>query len=54
LNLLPALDAAPDAVVPADGFACRTQVADLRDRRSVHLAELLLAKVGREKNEGVA
>ncbi|GAA2400472.1 FAD-binding and (Fe-S)-binding domain-containing protein [Actinomadura vinacea] len=40
-NLLPALDAAPDAVVLADGFSCRTQVADLRDRPSVHLAQLL-------------
>ncbi|MCO8276745.1 FAD-binding oxidoreductase [Actinoplanes sp. TRM 88003] len=40
-NLLPALDKAPDAVVLADGFSCRTQVADLRDRPSVHLAQLL-------------
>jgi Fe-S oxidoreductase len=40
-NLLPALDAAPDAVVLADGFSCRTQVADLRGRPSVHLAQLL-------------
>lgn len=41
LNLLLALDDAPDAVVLADGFSCRTQVADLRDRCSLHLAELL-------------
>lgn len=40
-DLLPALDAAPDAVVLADGFSCRTQVADLRDRPSLHLAQLL-------------
>nr|WP_245620480.1 FAD-binding and (Fe-S)-binding domain-containing protein [Cryptosporangium arvum] len=40
-QLLPALDADPDAVVLADGFSCRTQVADLRDRPSVHLAQLL-------------
>ncbi len=40
-NLLPALDAAPEAVVLADGFSCRTQVADLRGRPSMHLAELL-------------
>ena len=40
-NLLPAIDAAPDAVVLADGFSCRTQVADLRGRPSVHLAQLL-------------
>ncbi|WP_344417568.1 FAD-binding and (Fe-S)-binding domain-containing protein [Pseudonocardia ailaonensis] len=40
-HLLPALDAAPDAVVLADGFSCRTQVADLRARPALHLAELL-------------
>ncbi|MFI6824512.1 FAD-binding and (Fe-S)-binding domain-containing protein [Micromonospora sp. NPDC050187] len=40
-NLLPALDAHPDAVVLADGFSCRTQIADLRRRPSLHLAELL-------------
>ncbi|MFA9444649.1 FAD-binding and (Fe-S)-binding domain-containing protein [Egicoccus sp. AB-alg6-2] len=40
--LLPALrTAGRDAVVLADGFSCRTQVADLTGRRSVHLAELL-------------
>ncbi|MGO4600019.1 FAD-binding and (Fe-S)-binding domain-containing protein [Terrabacter sp. 2RAF25] len=40
-NLLPAIDADPDAVVLADGFSCRTQVADLRGRDSLHLAQLL-------------
>ena len=40
-NLLPALDAAPEATVLADGFSCRTQIADLRDRPAVHLAQLL-------------
>ncbi|ANY09448.1 FAD-binding and (Fe-S)-binding domain-containing protein [Pseudonocardia sp. HH130630-07] len=40
-NLLPAIDAAPGAVVLADGFSCRTQVADLRDRPALHLAQLL-------------
>ena len=40
-HLLPALDAAPGAVVLADGFSCRTQVADLRGRDAVHLAQLL-------------
>jgi Fe-S oxidoreductase len=33
---------APDAVVLADGFSCRTQLADLAGVRSLHLAELLL------------
>ncbi len=42
LQLLPALDRAPhDAIVLADGFSCRTQVADLTGRRAVSLAELL-------------
>ncbi|NUR81524.1 MAG: FAD-binding oxidoreductase [Dermatophilaceae bacterium] len=40
-NLLPAIDARPDAVVLADGFSCRTQITDLRDRDSLHLAQLL-------------
>ncbi|MGN6783026.1 MAG: FAD-binding and (Fe-S)-binding domain-containing protein [Marmoricola sp.] len=43
-QLLPAVRAAgPDAVVLADGFSCRTQLADLADVRAVHLAELLLS-----------
>jgi FAD/FMN-containing dehydrogenase/Fe-S oxidoreductase len=33
--------AAPGAVVLADGFSCRTQLADLAGRESRHLAELL-------------
>ncbi|NHN55083.1 FAD-binding oxidoreductase [Calidifontibacter sp. DB0510] len=40
-QLLPALDAAPDAVLLADGFSCRTQARDLRDRPGIHLAQLL-------------
>ncbi|MGW2396206.1 FAD-binding and (Fe-S)-binding domain-containing protein [Kitasatospora sp. NPDC001664] len=41
--LLPAVRAAdPQTVVLADGFSCRTQIAQLADgRRAVHLAELL-------------
>jgi FAD/FMN-containing dehydrogenase/Fe-S oxidoreductase len=40
--LLPAVSSAgPDAVVLADGFSCRTQVADLTGRPSRHLAQLL-------------
>ncbi len=42
-QLLPAVAAAPDdAIVVADGFSCRTQLADLADRRAHHLAEVLL------------
>lgn len=40
-NLLPALDSKLDSVVLADGFSCRTQIADLRDRSARHLAQLL-------------
>ncbi|HEX2419216.1 MAG TPA: heterodisulfide reductase-related iron-sulfur binding cluster, partial [Micromonosporaceae bacterium] len=41
-GLLPAVRAAPeDALLLADGFSCRTQLADLADRRAVHLAQLL-------------
>ena len=41
-QLLPMVRAAaPDAVVLADGFSCRTQLEDLSDRRGVHLAQLL-------------
>ena len=42
--LLPRLrDAAPDTVILADGFSCRTQIHELDsgDREAMHLAELL-------------
>jgi FAD/FMN-containing dehydrogenase/Fe-S oxidoreductase len=40
--LLPTLrSGAAETVVLADGFSCRTQVADLAGRRAVHLAQLL-------------
>ena len=40
--LLPAIRAADaDTVILADGFSCRTQVEQLADRPSLHLAELL-------------
>ncbi|GAB3256404.1 FAD-binding and (Fe-S)-binding domain-containing protein [Alteromonas gracilis] len=42
-DLGPAVEAAPDALVLADGFSCRTQLADFAPgRRTVHLAQLLL------------
>jgi Fe-S oxidoreductase len=41
-DLLPAVRAAGErAVVLADGFSCRTQLADLADVPALHLAELL-------------
>ncbi|MEU6538496.1 FAD-binding and (Fe-S)-binding domain-containing protein [Streptomyces sp. NPDC047000] len=40
--LLPAVrDADPGTAVLADGFSCRTQIAQLTDRRAIHLAELI-------------
>jgi Fe-S oxidoreductase len=41
LALLPALDAARDAVVVANGFSCREQIETLGGRPTLHLAELL-------------
>ncbi len=40
-DLLPAVTARPDAVVLADGFSCRTQLAELAGRPSITLAKLL-------------
>jgi Fe-S oxidoreductase len=40
--LLPAVRAAdPDTLVLADGFSCRTQIAQETGREAIHLAELL-------------
>ncbi|HVT57904.1 MAG TPA: FAD-binding and (Fe-S)-binding domain-containing protein [Thermoanaerobaculia bacterium] len=42
LALLPAVRAAPrDALILADGFSCREQIAQGTDRRALHLAQLL-------------
>ncbi|MFF8836234.1 FAD-binding and (Fe-S)-binding domain-containing protein [Streptomyces sp. NPDC015130] len=51
-QLLPALRAAPEGTeILADGFSCRTQIADLADGRARHLAELLAEGLeeGRER-----
>lgn len=41
-QLLPAVrEAATTTTILADGYSCRTQLADLSDRRGQHLAELL-------------
>ena len=40
--LLPAVRRAPkDALIVADGFSCRTQIAQATDRRALHLADLI-------------
>jgi FAD/FMN-containing dehydrogenase/Fe-S oxidoreductase len=41
LALLPALAAAPDATVVANGFSCREQIESLGERPTLHIAELL-------------
>jgi FAD/FMN-containing dehydrogenase/Fe-S oxidoreductase len=44
--LLPAVRNAPhDAVVLADGFSCRTQLAQLANVEGIHLAQLLAARL---------
>ena len=41
-RLLPAVREAPaDALVVADGFSCKTQIAELTDRRALHTAQVL-------------
>ncbi|MEZ5177321.1 MAG: heterodisulfide reductase-related iron-sulfur binding cluster [Acidimicrobiales bacterium] len=44
-------DLGTDAVVVADGFSCRTQVADLTGRRPRHVAELLRDRVAPSRRE---
>jgi Fe-S oxidoreductase len=45
LVLLPAVRKAPaDALIVADGFSCREQIAQGTGRRAVHLAEALRGK----------
>ncbi|HEY6768796.1 MAG TPA: heterodisulfide reductase-related iron-sulfur binding cluster, partial [Candidatus Sulfotelmatobacter sp.] len=42
LELLPAVRNAPeDCLIIADGFSCREQIAQLTNRRALHLAEVL-------------
>jgi FAD/FMN-containing dehydrogenase/Fe-S oxidoreductase len=44
LDLLPAIaEMAPDSLLVADGFSCRTQISHLADRPSIHLAQLIAA-----------
>jgi hypothetical protein len=41
-RLLPAVRDAPgDALIVADGFSCKTQIAELTDRRALHTAQVL-------------
>jgi FAD/FMN-containing dehydrogenase/Fe-S oxidoreductase len=41
-RLLPSVrDAPADALIVADGFSCKTQIAELTDRRALHTAQVL-------------
>jgi FAD/FMN-containing dehydrogenase/Fe-S oxidoreductase len=46
LSLLPAVRAAPDAVVVADGTSCRHQIHDGAQRQALHAAVLLARQLG--------
>jgi hypothetical protein len=37
--------AAPETVVLADGFSCRTQIGHATDRTAIHLAELIAGRL---------
>jgi len=41
LSLLPAVRAAPDAIIVADGTSCRHQIADGTGRKALHVARVL-------------
>ena len=41
LSLLPAVRAAPDALIVADGTSCRHQIADGAQRQARHVAGVL-------------
>jgi FAD/FMN-containing dehydrogenase/Fe-S oxidoreductase len=46
LELLPALEAEPEAVVVAPGTSCRHQIKDLAGRRALHPLEVLAGTLG--------
>jgi len=51
-SLLPAVRRAPtDALIVADGFSCRTQIAGATNRRALHLADVI-EMAGREGVNG--
>jgi Fe-S oxidoreductase len=49
LSLVPALLAAPEAPLLADGFSCRTQIESLSGRQARHLAEVLADRLPIER-----
>jgi Fe-S oxidoreductase len=46
LSLLPAVRAAPDAIVVADGTSCRHQIHDGAQRQALHVSRLLARQLG--------
>ena len=44
--LLPAVRAAPEALIVADGTSCRHQIADGTGREAIHVARLLAGALG--------
>jgi FAD/FMN-containing dehydrogenase/Fe-S oxidoreductase len=54
-DLLPAVEAHPGAIVLADGFSCRTQLAELAGTTAITLAELLASRSrSRSRSDGPA
>ncbi|WP_036923231.1 FAD-binding and (Fe-S)-binding domain-containing protein [Propionicicella superfundia] len=51
-DLLPALEAHPDAIFVGDGFSCRTQVSDLTGRPVATLAQVLAAELRGSESAG--
>jgi glycerol-3-phosphate dehydrogenase subunit C len=45
LELIPALNAEPQADVVANGFSCRHQISQMTNRSSLHLAQLLQSRL---------
>jgi glycerol-3-phosphate dehydrogenase subunit C len=45
LELIPALNAEPQANVVANGFSCRHQISQTTDRASMHIAQLLQSRL---------
>jgi Fe-S oxidoreductase len=45
-HVLPAVRSAPDALVIADGFSCRSQVKQGAGREALHTAEVIALALG--------
>jgi glycerol-3-phosphate dehydrogenase subunit C len=45
LELIPSLNAEPQADVVANGFSCRHQISQMTNRSSLHFAQLLQSRL---------